>query len=208
MARVKVRRPSFAWNRRSDIANSFRFVSVGALIAMMRAFGWERITLLATDTQFSKDLANEIRKLWVGEHDGWNGEVKYSDTFRIDWDGNVAIESIDKVLDNVPTDNPSVNSRIIVLAAHSEHAFPILKRARERDFQPDTIWVGPSSWAGRDDYTDFSWLPDIPGYLGVAPFRNREDRTHAGEPQNESHSQSTGPALTLSFILSFYRVLE
>lgn len=153
---------------------------VGALIAMLRFFGWERITILSTDTQFSKDLVTDFRKLWLGEHTDdsgqWRGSIAYSDTIRIDDEGSVDSESIEQALGNVPVSDPDTNSRIILLVAHSQHAFHILKQAAVTDFQPDTVWVGPSAWVGRTTATlnDFQWLPPVPGYLGLAPFRNRD----------------------------------
>jgi ABC-type branched-subunit amino acid transport system substrate-binding protein len=155
---------------------------VGALVATMRSFGWERITILATDTQFSKDLVTEFRKLWVGPHDDesgqWIGSIAYSDEIRVG-DDKVDEESLEQVLANVPVNDPANNSRIIMMVAHSQHAFRILKHAADTDFQPDTVWVGPSAWAGRSDSdmredTGFEWLPQLPGYLGVAPYRNRD----------------------------------
>ena len=133
---------------------------------------WQRVTVLSTDTTFAKDLVNEFRRLWVQDRDG---EVAYSDTIRVNADGTINTESIRQVLESIPTDDPTTNSRIIFLAAHSQHAFPILRYAHEKNFQPDSVWVGPSSWVGRDDFADFSWLPPIPGYLGVSVFRNRDN---------------------------------
>jgi hypothetical protein len=58
-----------------------------------------------------------------------------------------------------------------------EHAFDILQAAERQKIAPDTIWVGPSSWVARDPPTAFSLQPgSIPGYLGVAPFRNRNSQ--------------------------------
>jgi len=157
---------------------------VGALRAMLRSFGWVRITIISTDTQFSKDLVTEFRKHWLGDHiddsGQWKGSIAYSDTIRIDDEGFVDSESIDQVLSNVPVSDPDTNSRIILLVAHSQHAFRILKQAVVTDFQRDTVWVGPSSWVGRTDATlnDFQWLPTVPGYLGLAPFSNRLDLSY------------------------------
>jgi len=153
---------------------------VGALVALLREFGWERIAIISTDTQFSKDLVTEFRRLWAGDHDDasgpWTGSVAYSDTLRIDNDGKLSEESLQQVLKSVPVDDPSTNSRIILLVAHSQHAFHVLKEAAVTGFQPDTVWVGPSSWAGRstDATFNFAWLPTVPGYLGIAPLRNRD----------------------------------
>lgn len=137
---------------------------------MLSEFGWERVTILATDTTFAKDLVTEFRKGWVGER---KGSVAYSDTFRLLPDGEIDQESVRQALNGVPTDDPTINSRIILLVAHSQHAFHVLREATLMNFQPDTVWVGPSSWVGRTDTIDFDWLPKPPGYLGVAPFRNR-----------------------------------
>ncbi|CAB9504946.1 TCDD-inducible poly [ADP-ribose] polymerase [Seminavis robusta] len=145
---------------------------VGALIAMMRVFGWERIGILATDTQYAKDLVNDLRSSWVGDHDDWLGQVAFSDVIRLTQDGLVDGDSVLQVLENIPTD-PSITSRVIFLAAHQEHAFAILKEANIL-LNPETIFVGPSSWAPRDDVNNHGWLPRTPGYLGLAPFRNRD----------------------------------
>lgn len=141
---------------------------------MLRALDWQRVTILNTDTVFAKDLANEFRRLWVGDY---NGEVKHSDTIRINADGSANETSIQQVLKSVPRKDATSNSRIIFLSAHSQHAFPILQQAHESGFQPDTVWIGPSSWIGRHESptNDFSWLPEHPGYLGVSVFRNRDD---------------------------------
>jgi hypothetical protein len=148
---------------------------VGALIAMLRAFDWEQITILATDTQFAQGFATEFKKLWNGPHDdGWFGKV-YSDSIRVQPDGLIDQNSVQQVLEGIPVNDPSVNSRIILLVAHVEHAFAILEKAERSNFQPDTIWVGTSSWIGRSDpNTTFSWLSDRPGYLGVSLLRNRD----------------------------------
>lgn len=150
---------------------------VGALISLLRSFGWDRISLINTDTQFTKDIALELSSAWKGQHfgnDSFEGEVAYSSTIKLDPKTDlIDRESAIRVLNAVPVDNPSVNSRIIVLFAHHQHAFPILKIAKQLNFQPDTIWLGASEWIGRVPLDgDTSWMPPVPGYLGVVPYRN------------------------------------
>ena len=65
----------------------FSIHSVGALVALLREFKWERITILSTDTVYAKGAVNEFQRLWVGEHDGWTGEVPKSETIDINADG-------------------------------------------------------------------------------------------------------------------------
>ena len=96
----------------------------------------------------------------------------HSDTLRLAPDGTIDAESIRSTLEGIP----DAAGRVILLAAHSQHAFKVLEEAKNVDFQPDTIWVGGSSWAPRYGDQDFLWAKDtIPGYLGVAPFRNRDE---------------------------------
>jgi ABC-type branched-subunit amino acid transport system substrate-binding protein len=158
----------------------------GALVAMLRYFKWEDVTVLATDTQFSKDSATAFRKLWSGDHNDesgeWFGEISYSDTIRLKFDGTIDESSVRQALSGVPVDDPKSNSRIILLLAHNQHAYPILKMAALSEFQPDTVWIGPSSWVGRPaigDDADLSWLPSYPGYLGPSPYRNRNEQYDA-----------------------------
>jgi len=59
-------------------SHSFGFCYiVGAIIAMLRSFGWEKIGILATDTLFSKDSVNAFKKSWVGDHGTWFGQVAF-----------------------------------------------------------------------------------------------------------------------------------
>ena len=148
------------------------------LVSMLRSFGWNRVTVLNTDTEYGNDLSTEFRSLWEGEHEDssgtWKGEVAYSHAIKIDPDFSVNEDSVRQALDGVPTDDPTINSRVIVLLAHDEHTYPILKIATETNFQPDTIWVGTLAWANRDPPDgDWSWLPEFPGYIGLTPYRNR-----------------------------------
>jgi ABC-type branched-subunit amino acid transport system substrate-binding protein len=155
----------------------------GALVAMLRYFKWDRVTILATDRQFSKDSATAFRKLWAGDHNDasgkWTGEISYSDTIRLKTDGTVDESSVRQALSGVPVDDPITNSQIILVLAHNQHAYPILKIAALSEFQPDTIWIGPSAWVGRPatgDDVDFSWLPSYPGYIGPSLYRNRNEQ--------------------------------
>jgi len=150
---------------------------VGALVSLLRSFGWDKISVINTDTQFTRDIALELSSAWQDQWLGevpFVGEIAYSETVKLDKTGEqVDRESVEQVLRAVPTDNPSVNSRVIVLFAHHQHAFPILKAAKEINFQPDTIWIGASEWIGRSPVDDdTSWMPPIPGYLGIVPYRN------------------------------------
>lgn len=159
---------------------------------MMHHFGWERVTTLATDLPFSQDMTNEFRRLWAGRVEGdWKGEVIYSDTIRTNAEGNVEMSSVRRALDNIPTDDPTKNSRIIFLAAHSRHAYRILEEAHTKGFQPDTIWV----WGGREDISkplDFSWLPDVPGFFGVGPMINRDEISQSFMRELQSYQNVEG----------------
>lgn len=187
--------PQVSWSMATELSDKERFPyfnrvvppdnefgEVGGLIALARAFGWDRVSILNTEMAYSSGFATSFRKLWVGDHyedDSnvtWTGEIAYSDTIRIQTNGKVDQDSVRQSLQSVPTDDPEVNSRIIVLVAHRERAFPILKIAAEMNFQPDTIWLGPSAWAGRVPLDgDYSWMSTYPGYFGTAPYRNRDE---------------------------------
>ena len=77
-----------------------------------------------TDTQFARDWAINFYKAWV---DG-GGTVPYSHTIRLQGQA-IKSEEIRRALNGVPTHDPRLNSRIILLAAHPEHAIEILKEA-------------------------------------------------------------------------------
>jgi hypothetical protein len=144
---------------------------------MLRHFGWDRVSILSTDTQFAKDLSTQLQSLWVGVHSDdsgeWLGDLAYSHTVILNDDGTVNEDSVRQGLAGMPTDD----SRVVILNAHNQHAYPILQIAEELNFQPDTIWIGSSSWGDRFPRNgDLSWITDeFPGYLGITPYRNRNE---------------------------------
>ena len=100
--------------------------------------------------------------------------MAYSDTIRTTTDGDLDMESVESALNSIKG-----YSRVVLLVSHDDHGYGILKHAKESGFPADTIWVGPSAWAGRSTPNfDFGWLPDIPGYMGVAPRRFVEDQVY------------------------------
>lgn len=151
---------------------------VGGLVLLLKSFGWRRITIINTDTQYTKDIALELSSAWKQKHvadDGteFEGEVVYTDTIKLIDTKTVSDFSVKQVLNGIPVNDPKRNSRVIVMFAHHQHAFPILKIAHEIGFQPDTIWIGVSGWIGRNPIDgDISWMPAHPGYLGLSPYRN------------------------------------
>lgn len=152
---------------------------VGAMVAMLRGFGWNRVSILATDTVYAKDYANEFRRLWLVREqaeDGeiWEGEIAYANTILLDAQNMASNDSINQALAGVPTSDPNINSKVILLLAHSQHVYTILEAAARKNFQPDTIWIGIDSWTGSVPDT-IDWMPPFPGYLGLAPYRNKNE---------------------------------
>lgn len=139
---------------------------VGAMIALLNLLGWDRISVINTDTAYAKDLATSLLNTW-------EGEVSYLATVKVSNNG-VDEDSLRKVLQEAPLKDPANNSKVVVLLAHSEHAFPILDVAQNY-FPEETFWVGPEAWAGREPPSD--WKPNsiYPGYLGVVPYRDPEN---------------------------------
>ena len=154
------------------IAPDDRTGQVGALIHLLKTFGWRRISILNTDTQFTQDIALELQEAWTGKYESGDGaddgdfigQVGHTDTIKLNnTSDEVDPVSVRKVLNSFPVDDPSVNSRVIVLFAHHQHAFPILKIANSMKFQQDTVWVGTSEWISREPLDgDSSWMPPVP----------------------------------------------
>jgi Receptor family ligand binding region len=129
----------------SDLPNFLRLVApddasgqAGALKSLMENFGWKRLSILFTDTQYSRDLATSFKSLWPERGITSNSEIKLSTLP----DGRSAVdeESVRQALSSVPVDNPAVNSRIILLVADANEAYEILRLAHAGGFQEDTIW--------------------------------------------------------------------
>ena len=151
---------------------------VGALVAMLRSFHWNRVSIISTDTAYAKDLANEFVRLWrVKDSDAnWEGGIATESTITLDQSGALDYESVRQTLEGLP-DDPVSKSRVILLVAHNHHTYPILEFAAEMNFRPDTIWIGPDSWVGRPP-TGTDWISPFPGYLGVMPYRNKDSYYH------------------------------
>jgi len=115
------------------------------LVATLRSFGWNRVTILTTDKKYAYDVATEFRRLWKGK----GGEEAHYGTISLLKNGSIDEESVHQALNSVPTDDLARNSRIVLLIAHDQHAYSILKIAADINFQNDTVWVGLEAWAGR-----------------------------------------------------------
>jgi ABC-type branched-subunit amino acid transport system substrate-binding protein len=168
----------------NDYPSFFRLVApdddrgqVGAVVSLLRSFGWDRVLVIGTDTSYTKDLATQFGSAWVGYHDAtdtaeaWTGETPYAHTISLPYGpGSIEDSSIRQALDGVPTDKPAQNARVILLLAHEKDAYSILELAYQIDFQPDTIWIATDGWAGRVDINQIPSLPEHPGFLGVSPY--------------------------------------
>lgn len=149
---------------------------VGALVAMLRLFDWSRVSILSTNTPFAKDVESEFRKLWSRENSDasgdWEGKVAYSNTIALNADSTVDEESVRQALKGLL--EPDINSRVVLLIAHDNHAYNILSISEDAGLPPDTIWIGLSSWVARAPLNvDPSWKPKQ-GYIGLANYFNRD----------------------------------
>ena len=144
---------------------------------MLRGFNWDRVAIVQTDTVFSSGLSTSFQQLWTGKHNdasgAWEGDIAYTHSIVINPDESVNDESVRQALDRVPTDDPINNSRVILLIAHNQHAFSILKTAAKMKFQPDTIWIGVDAWSNRyptdmDGFMSAFPEDDHPGYVSTS----------------------------------------
>jgi ABC-type branched-subunit amino acid transport system substrate-binding protein len=142
--------------------------SPGAMVAMLRGFGWVRVSIIATNSMHSKDYVSQFNALWDGN------EIATSETVDLNKDGTVDEESLRLALKKIPVNDPVRNSRVILLLANSDEAYSILKIANEIGFQDDTIWIGPAAWAGRNPSPGLNFpTSSLPGYIGLTPYNNR-----------------------------------
>lgn len=151
-----------------------------AIVSFFRHMNWDRVTVIHTDTPYGIDTSAAFQSFWTRVNQDasgvWQGKIPNTLSVNILPDNTVDESSILQALAGVPIDEPRINSRVILLIGHTEHAYPILKLAHETNFQTDTIWVGTESWSDRFPTSfDTSWIQGNPGYIGVTPFRNRNE---------------------------------
>ncbi len=187
---VSMSATSFQLSDPDDFKNFFRTIApddhrgqVGALVALFRSFGWDRVSVIGTNTPYSRDMATKFEAAWVGYHSAtregggneWTGSIAYSPTISLNDAEEVDDASVERALLNVPND-PLVNSRVVLLIATASHASRILELAIEKQFQPEAIWIASDGWVGNRE--DFPALPKIPGSLGLTPFHDRDSLTY------------------------------
>lgn len=144
----------------------------GALVALLSKspFQWDRVSIITTDEQYSRDLSTSFQNLWIQE--GGSRQVAYMSEVKIIGD-RVDEESVQRVLDNFPSD-PTKNSRIVLLIGREPHAYEILRRAHQTAAIPsDVVWIGTNAWSSRVP-TNFDDSTYHQGYIGITPFRNRD----------------------------------
>jgi ABC-type branched-subunit amino acid transport system substrate-binding protein len=141
---------------------------VGALVAMLQGFGWERVSIIYTELQNSEDYITEFQKLWYAK----GFKIAWSESITVKNDDTLDEASLQNALKNIDEKDPS---RVILLVAYNTYAYQILKTAWEQDFRKESIWVGSSAWVGREKPEDIDFnIPSLSGYIGVTPFRNRD----------------------------------
>lgn len=171
----------------------------GALVSLLRSFGWDRISIVNTDTPYGLDFAVELARAWEENEDGFKGEIGPGGTVQVGESGEVDPGSVQHLLTNWPVNNPSTNCRIVVLLAHHEHADQFLKLANEVKFQPDTVYIGVDGWTGRVA-TDAAWMPDIPGYIGIVPYRDITSPVFIDfKARLQAHQKRLGREVTANF---------
>lgn len=161
---------------------------VGALVALLRHFDWTDVNVLYTDTQYTRGLHTEFSKAWKHDHGSWEGTILEEHALTYTGAGKtIDLDRAKVIFDSVFAIRPfSQRSKVVVLMAHNQDAFPLLKFVSESgDYPDDTIWIGTDGWTDKmpteaDGGT--SWMPTNPGYLGVVPLRS-------GGPEYQTYLQ-------------------
>ena len=136
------------------------------MVATLDLLGWNRVTILNTDTAYAKDMTTAFQGLW-------KGEIAYLATVKIRPDGTVDFDSMDGAFEGIPFGDPTyVHCKVVVLMGHDQHVYDILEHAR-LFFGEETFYVGPEGWSGRSPQGSTAWMPRNPGYIGVVPHRER-----------------------------------
>lgn len=141
---------------------------VGALVEMLRGFGWSRVSIMFTDKLYARDFSAEFQRLWNAN--GRDTAHQFS-AVKINDDDDVDRASVEQAFAAAPKDSAQ-KSRIILLFGHNKHVYQILQHAQRTGFQPDAVWVGAQGWVGRLP-ADTRWIPPVPGYIGITPYRNK-----------------------------------
>lgn len=111
------------------------------------------------DKPWAVGFGTVMTRVWLAT----GGTVEHTHTIAVKGDQTIDLNSLDQAFVNFPSQHKHGNSRVIMLNAHNQDAYTILKHAKAIDFQPDTIWflANPSY----DWYRAIGeeWQPDIPG---------------------------------------------
>jgi len=160
---------------------------VGALVAMLQDYGWKHLNMIRTNTDYSAGLANEFRSIWESAEVG--GTIGHEGTpidlvTRADTGGKtVNATAACEVLKSIPPKSSDSNSRLLLIFAHTEHAYEILKVAFASNsgkagacsapgIFPELVYICPEM---RGFPNDVSWIPDVPGVLSIVPYQNDDE---------------------------------
>lgn len=158
-----------------------------AMVALLRHFGWLRVSILNTELSYSQDFTNAFSNHWKGEHDAaaetLTGRIDGLDTILTDVDNKLLAESLDKALDALEGQAAEVGGRIVLLPMHSEHVWDVLKAACTRSALSETVWVGTDAWIGRTVPADFvstcsGTSSSLGSILGLSPHINTQGDMH------------------------------
>ena len=168
------------------------------MVEMMVSFGWRHVSMIQTDASYANTLAFELKKAWGTNDDrsiGYTHTIKTASSVG----GVLDVGLLQAALDGVPFDDPSVNSRVIVLVAHAHHAFQLLEECASSTYAgvfSDVIFVHSLP---PNDYTPTgfgpdkpAWMPSIPGYLGIVPLASSSDTHRLYKGKFNQWEQSQG----------------
>ena len=159
----------------------------GATIALLRRFGWDRIGILSTDTEYSKQYVYNLRKAWVGSHaedDGvrWTGQIAFDVAVLLTNQTNqIDVEHTNQALSTIATssEDQQDDAKVVVLVGHPEHTEQMMREVYKSGlFSPKTIWIGVANQIVKNfkESMEQDFPADfVPGWLEIAPRKNTRD---------------------------------
>ena len=150
-----------------------------ALQALLAAYDWSQVGIIATDLPYAMGVAEEFEK-------GWSGTVAKLCTIPLnsianDTNQHIDSEKLNACFESITALPPLHRPRVILLSAHLIQVEQILAQAVDSKWQPETIWIGTDGWTGRprltSDVLHYQVLPDSVSYrvLGIRPARPDTD---------------------------------
>ena len=116
--------------------------------ALLRYWGWSKVGVIATDTDYARGLVELFKEEWLGSHGNWVGSIPVDCVVMRNQDTTASQGSMEQCFQKIWRLPPHQRPRVILLAAHGHNAAEIVQKSTDSGRDTGRIWIGTDAWTG------------------------------------------------------------